>query len=53
MGSKGRSGVIGFDYVCLTGQDRTGHNMPAGIILTVSQCGYLFVKLIRCEELLE
>lgn len=36
MGSKGRSGIIGFDYVRLSGQD--GAKNVAGYFLTVSLC---------------
>lgn len=47
MGSKGRSGIIGFDYVRLSEQDRAKY--VAGIILTVSLCEGVSVKSGRSK----
>lgn len=43
MGSKGRSGIIGFDYICLSEQDRL--NMKLELFWRCHD-----VKLERCKE---
>lgn len=44
MGSKGRSGIIGFDYVCMSEQDGTG-------IIFTDEHACPSAKFVQREEL--